>query len=76
MPTQNLVEVLTVADLDAEKRVHDSLVEIWKLKFGHLNYCSDFVHNTWSGKDSKLKFGQDAENWLRIEVDAWSKFWR
>ena len=33
-----LVEVLTVADLDAEKRVHDSLVEIWKLKFGPTQY--------------------------------------
>ena len=30
-----LVEVVTVAKLDAEKRVDDSLVQIWKLKFGH-----------------------------------------
>ena len=30
-----LVEVVTVADVDAEKRVDDSLVQIWKLKFGH-----------------------------------------
>lgn len=64
MPT--LVKVLTVADLDAEKHVHYSLVEVLKLKFGHLNFCSDFVHNTWFGKNSKLKFGQDADNWLRI----------
>ena len=64
MPTQNLVEVLTVADLDAEKRVHDSLVEIWKLKFGQRNFCSDFVHNTRFGKNSKLKFGQDGDIWL------------
>ena len=25
----------TVADVDAEKRVDNSLVQIWKLKFGH-----------------------------------------
>ena len=30
-----LVEVVTVADVDAEKRVDNSLVQIWKLKFGH-----------------------------------------
>ena len=28
-----LVEVVTVADVDAEKRVDDSLVVIWKLIF-------------------------------------------
>ena len=33
MPTQNFV---TVAVVDAEKRVDDSLVLIWKLKFGHI----------------------------------------
>ena len=31
----NLVEVVTVADVDAEKRVDHSLMQIWKLKFGH-----------------------------------------
>ena len=31
-----VVEVVTVADsVDDEKRVDDSLVQIWKLKFGH-----------------------------------------
>ena len=30
-----LVEVVTVDDVDAEKRVDNSLVQIWKLKFGH-----------------------------------------
>ena len=30
-----LVEVVTVDDVDAEKRVGNSLVQIWKLKFGH-----------------------------------------
>ena len=30
-----LVEAVTVDDVDAEKRVDNSLVQIWKLKFGH-----------------------------------------
>ena len=30
-----LVEVVTVDDVDAEKRVDNSLVQILKLKFGH-----------------------------------------
>ena len=29
-----LVDVITIADVDAEKRVDDSLVHIWKLQFG------------------------------------------
>ena len=30
-----LVEVVTVADADAEKGIDDSLVQIWKLEFDH-----------------------------------------
>ena len=30
-----LVDAVTVADVDAEKRVEDSSVQIWKLKFGY-----------------------------------------
>ena len=30
-----LVEVVTVADVDGEDRVDNSLLQIWKLKFGH-----------------------------------------
>ena len=30
-----LFEVVTFADVDGEKRVGDSLVQIWKLKLGH-----------------------------------------
>ena len=29
------VEVVTVVDFDDEKRVDNSLVQIWKVKFGH-----------------------------------------
>ena len=30
-----LDQVVTVADVDAQKRVDDSLVQIWKPKFGY-----------------------------------------
>ena len=30
-----LVEIVTVAHVDDEKRVDDSLLQIWKVKFGH-----------------------------------------
>ena len=30
-----LVEVVTVVDVDDERRVDNSLVQIWKVKFGH-----------------------------------------
>ena len=33
--SSKLVEVVTVADVDTEKRVGDNLVQIWKQKFGH-----------------------------------------
>ena len=36
MDTQNFeVEVVTVFDVEAEKWVDGSLVQIWNLKFGH-----------------------------------------
>ena len=34
MPTQNFFEVVTVADVDAEDHVGNSLLQIWKLTFG------------------------------------------
>ena len=39
-----------LADVDAEKRVEDGLVQIWKLNFGliKLNLCSDFEYKVWS----------------------------
>ena len=43
------VEVVTVADVDVGKRVDDSLVQIWKLKFGQkINFCPDFGNKVWS----------------------------
>ena len=36
-----LVEVVKVADVDAKKRVDDSLVQTWKMKFSHkINFLS------------------------------------
>ena len=56
-----LVEVVTVADVDAEKCVDDSLVQIWKLKFGHQ---IKFLSRLWAQgfvKILKLKLRRDLE---------------
>ena len=44
-----LVEVLTVADVDADDYVGNSLL-IWELTFGHKAklFFSDFAHKGWS----------------------------
>ena len=43
-----LVELVTVADVDDEKRFDDSFMQFWKLKFGHkAKFCSDFEHKVW-----------------------------
>ena len=44
-----LVEVVTVADVNDDKRFDDSFMQIWKVKFGHkAKFCSDFEHKIWS----------------------------
>ena len=50
-PNSKLVEVLTVANVDDhEDRVGNSLLQIWKLRFGHkAKFFPDFQHNVWSG---------------------------
>ena len=48
MPTQNLLKLVIVADVDNEKSFDDSCMQIWKLKFGHeAIFCSDFEHKVW-----------------------------
>ena len=43
------LDVLSVVDVDAEKLVDQSLVQTWKLKFGHKDmFCSDFQQKVWS----------------------------
>ena len=50
----HIVDVVTAADLDAEKRVIDSLVQIWKLKVGHIVIFFQTL-STKSGQDSKVE---------------------
>ena len=48
-----LIEVVTVVEVDDGKRVDNSLVQIWKLKFGHkINFLL---------KTLNTRFGQDFE---------------
>ena len=42
-----LVEVVTVADVDSEGYVGNSLLQIWELTFG-FKLFSDFEHKGWS----------------------------
>ena len=53
-----LVEVVTVADVDDVDRVGKSLLQIWKLRFGHKAFL---LFRLWAQglvKSLKLKFGQ------------------
>ena len=55
-----LVEVVTVTHVDDEKRVDNSLVQIWKVKFGHkVKFCSYFEHKV-------SRFGKDFD----VDVQA------
>ena len=54
-----LVDVVTVADIDDENRVGNSLLQIWKLRFGRK---AKLLFRGWAQglvKFSKLKFRQD-----------------
>ena len=50
-----LVEVVTVVEVDDEKHVANSLVQIWKVNFGHkvMKLCSSFLVKilVWFGQD-------------------------
>ena len=62
-----LVEVLTVAHVDAEDHVGNSLLQILKLRFGHeVKFCSDFEH----------RVGQDFEVEVHFETGVCSAFCR
>ena len=57
-----LVEVVTVVEVDDEKGVNNSLVQIWKVNFGHkVKFCLDF-------EDKVSRFVQD------FEVDVPARF--
>ena len=65
-----VVVVVTVADVGAEKRVDDSLVQMWKLKIGHkLKFlfrvrAQGLVKIFWlKFKILKFKFSQNVDVW-------------
>ena len=63
-----LVEVVTVADVDDEDRVGNSLLQIWKLRFGHK---VKLLFKLWAQglvKILRLKFRQD------FDAEVWSVF--
>ena len=84
-----LVEVVTVVDIDDEKPVDNSLVQIWKVKFGHK---VKFLFRLWgqgfkvwskfwswsSCKILNLEFVQHfaADVLKSYEEESWSRFWR
>ena len=48
-PNSKLVEVVTVADVDTEDHVGNSVFQIWELTFGpKTKLFSDFEHKGWS----------------------------
>ena len=66
-----LVEVVTVAHGDDEKRVDNSLLQIWKLKFGHkAKVFVQTLSTRFQGlvKILRLMFRQD------FEAKVWSLF--
>ena len=58
-----LVEVVTVADVSDEDRVGNSLLQIWKLRFGQK---AKLLFNLNLGRDSEARIGQ----YLEDEVQA------
>ena len=63
-----LVEVVTVADVDSEDHVGNSVLQIWELTFFlKLNFCSDFEHKVWS------RFEVEAQ--ARFDAGVWSVFY-
>ena len=80
-----LVAVVTVADVDSEDHVGNSLLQIWELTLGpKTKLFSDFEHKGWSrfwswssGKILKLKFVHcfAADASCGYEVKSWSRFW-
>ena len=60
-----LVEVVTVADVDDENRVGNSLLQIWKLRFGHKALITFVQTLSTLVKILKLKLRRD------FEADVW-----
>ena len=56
-----LVEVVTVADVDDEDRVGNSLLQIWKQTFGPKTKLFFQTLSTRVGQDFEVEFQQDFE---------------
>ena len=52
----NLTEVVTVADVDADKRVGNSLLQFWELRFGHRARFFVEILKLMLGPDSEDEF--------------------
>ena len=62
------VEVVTVVDVDDENRVGNSLLQIWKLRFGNKAKLLFRLSAQGLVRSLKLKFRQD------FETEVWSVF--
>ena len=63
-----LVEVVTIADVDDENRVGNSLLQIWKLRFGHKANFLFRLSAQGLVRSLKMKFRRD------FETEVWSVF--
>ena len=63
-----LVEVVTVADVDDENGVGNSLLQIWKLRFGHKSKLLFRLSAQGLVRSLKLKLRRD------FEAEVWSEF--
>ena len=63
-----LVEAVTIDDVDDENRVGNSLLQIWKLKFGHKAKLLFRLSAQGLVRSLKLKFRRD------FEAEVWSVF--
>ena len=63
-----IVEVVTVADVDDENRIGNSLLQIWKLRFGHKTKLLFRLSAQGLVRSLKMKFRRD------FETEVWSVF--
>ena len=77
-----LAEVVTVADIDDENCVSNSLLQVWKLRFGHEAKLLFRLSAQGLVKILKLNFRRDfelsqdfeLETQARFKADIWSVF--
>ena len=71
MPTRNLLRFVTVANVDDENRVDNSLLQIWRLRLGHKAKVL-FRHSAQGlVRSLKLKFRRDFEAEVFCSVFCW-----